>query len=315
MMATYNGEKYIREQINSILNQSFKDWKLFISDDCSSDNTLSIIQDYSDRYPEKVCILNSSKKFGGAKKNFSHLFEACPRTELYMFSDQDDVWLPNKIELLVNKYDETTEKNKLVFCDLRVVDSNLYKISDEFVRGVHYSDDKSFVLMNNYIPGCVMLFDDELRRNVSTIPAQCYMHDWWITMYATYFGKIVMVNDSLNVYRQHLDNTLGAQKHRSFLYDIKNCFKHSFDNPVARYKRIIELSITRLKKRKRQNRKFLYDYGCQLDNEDKNIFGIFLRLCNRKYRIIDVYYYLKYFKIDNVVDNIVFMFVIFTKKI
>ena len=104
MMATYNGEKFIKEQINSILKQTYTDWKLFISDDNSEDNTISIIEDFCKSDPDRIEIISTDKK-GGAKKNFIYLFDNCPQAELYMFSDQDDVWLPEKIEKMVKEYE------------------------------------------------------------------------------------------------------------------------------------------------------------------------------------------------------------------
>ncbi|MBP3234736.1 MAG: glycosyltransferase family 2 protein [Eubacterium sp.] len=315
MMATYNGEKFIKEQIDSIINQTYQDWMLYISDDCSTDDTVNIIDDYCRQYPDKIVLLNRDKKLGGAKQNFLYLFDICPKAELYMFTDQDDVWLPEKAEKLVKKYDEVHTENCLVYCDLKVVDSDLNTKSESFITDIHYSNKKEFILMNNYVPGCVMLIDDYLREAIGILPRQCFMHDWWIVMYSTFFGNIFKVDESLHLYRQHSNNTIGAIKKPSFVKDTFNAIVHLFDSPVKRYHKTMEKSLKRLRKRKKQNGEFFKCFGDRMKAEDRLYYDKYLEMCSSSNRFKRVVAFHKFFKTNNITDNINLSWAVFRHKV
>ena len=126
LMATYNGEKYISEQINSIINQTYKNWKLLIRDDGSKDETLEILKEY-EKKDKRINILRDTKGNLGFVKNFEELLKNSSE-EFIMFSDQDDYWLENKIELYINeliKLSEIERKNPLLLhsnsflCDVK----------------------------------------------------------------------------------------------------------------------------------------------------------------------------------------------------
>ncbi len=295
MMATYNGENYIREQIDSIIAQTYDDWTLYISDDESSDSTLKIIRDYSDAMPDKIKIINE-KRVGGAKNNFIYLYNNCPHAELYMFSDQDDIWLPDKIKKMVDKYDQMGMDNTLIYSELRVVDSELNTVSDTFIKNLHYSLKNEFMLMNNYIPGCVMMIDDKLKSSIGTIPKECIMHDWWIAMYATYFGHISCANEYLHLYRQHEKNAIGAEQERFNKDDI-------------------DKAVKKLKKRKKQNNAFLKAYKDLMTDYDKKVFGRFNRMCNKTHSLKAIGIFLYHFKTNNKSDNRVYLKSVWNKKI
>ena len=137
LMATFNGEKFIRQQIDSILAQSCGDWHLTVSDDGSKDETVAIIDDYQFRYPEKIRRICSQKKFGTARDHFFWLLRNCT-ADYICFSDQDDVWKPDKLRLFAERIREIEEaegKNTpiLVFSDLCVVDEALNVINDSIM--------------------------------------------------------------------------------------------------------------------------------------------------------------------------------------
>ena len=126
LLATYNGEQYIREQLDSILNQTYVDWVCYIHDDGSADNTWQTIKKYESDYPDKFVVLNY-EKCGGACKNFISLMKYSSENYI-MFSDQDDVWAKNKIEVTLNRMksiEADSDKPYAVFTDLYVVDENL----------------------------------------------------------------------------------------------------------------------------------------------------------------------------------------------
>lgn len=138
LMATYNGEKYLSEQLDSILEQSYPNWRLLISDDCSTDGTPLLLLEYQRRFTDKITILPNECRFGSAKGNFLHLMKQS--TPGYaMFCDQDDIWHRDKIEktLEVMKQMETEATQDyplLVFTDLCVVSADLQPIADSFMR-------------------------------------------------------------------------------------------------------------------------------------------------------------------------------------
>jgi len=137
LLPTYNSGKYLREQIDSIVAQSFSNWRLWVRDDGSNDSTLSILLDYQRRLGRKIIIIKDNKGNLGACKSFEALLESCPSSYI-MFCDHDDVWLPFKIEKTFHKMKEIEsqypQKPLLVFSDLKVVDKDLNLISNSMWR-------------------------------------------------------------------------------------------------------------------------------------------------------------------------------------
>ena len=131
LLATYNGEKFLIEQLNSIINQSYEDWTLYIHDDGSSDGTIAIINQYCDQY-ENIIYLPDLIVHRGAAQSFMCLLEQV-NADYYMFCDQDDVWLPYKIEkTYIAMQEKPVDSPVLIFSDLVVVDSDLNIINKSF---------------------------------------------------------------------------------------------------------------------------------------------------------------------------------------
>ena len=160
LLATYNGEKYLREQIDSILQQTYKNIRLIISDDCSSDNTMSILREYEKR-DERVIVYSQQNNLG-VIKNFEFLLSKV-ENELYMLSDQDDIWLSDKVE---KTYDELKKNNAdLVYTDLEIVDADLNTIDNSFNRYMKLDDKIKNTLKNtnmsqylyNTVTGCTIM--------------------------------------------------------------------------------------------------------------------------------------------------------------
>ena len=215
LLATYNGEKYLREQIDSILNQSYKDFRLIISDDCSQDNTKSILDEYVQK--DGRIIVYCQKKNLGVTQNFEFLLSKV-ESDYYMFSDQDDIWKEDKIEKCINKIKE--ENADLVYSDLEVVDENLNVIYDSYwkLKGFYnriknYNDFKSLYL-NNYITGCTMHSKKEWIERILPFPknSEFVIFDYWIALMISQDGKMVYIEEPLTKYRQHKKNTIGSKK-------------------------------------------------------------------------------------------------------
>lgn len=217
LLATYQGEKYIKQQLNSLLSQTYKNWRAFIHDDGSKDNTVGIIKEYCKKYPDFFTIIEDAG-CGGAKENFFFLTRMV-ESELYMYCDQDDVWKPDKIQLTFDEMEKRVQKDKpcLIFTDLVVVDSSL-KVIDNSMS--HYQriecEKNSFnrALIQNVVTGCTMMINRSLR---DLMVKKCnyknvLMHDWWAALIANAFGEIHYINTATILYRQHLDNSVGAKK-------------------------------------------------------------------------------------------------------
>lgn len=236
LLATYNGEKYLHELLESLDNQTYKKFELFVSDDKSIDNTISIINNYTKLASYSIKIVNNADQRGSACKNFLYLLGEV-ESDLYLFCDQDDVWSNNHIEELVNAYNKLENKDKpiLIHSDLTVVDSELNVISDSFFKysNLPIKQDKQLYFLQNNITGCVCLINNklkefiflnkiELQKNINLIP----MHDVFMGSIAAYFGKIVFVSTSLIKYRQHEGNVVGAKDVSGIKYIIKKLFQN-----------------------------------------------------------------------------------------
>lgn len=218
-MATYNGERYVREQILSIQNQSFQDWRLLISDDCSSDRTLKIIQQIAAK-DSRISIVSHDTRYGSAKANFMNLIKAATAPYI-MFCDQDDVWLPNKITKtylqmckLESKYG--IDVPFLVFTDMKVVNENLSIISNSFEKYSNINPKRTRfpqLIAQSVGAGCTMMINRKLAEYACKVEKidDIIMHDWWLSLIASAFGKIAFINESTSLYRQHDDNEVGAQ--------------------------------------------------------------------------------------------------------
>ena len=140
LMATYNGSRYLREQIDSILSQTNDNWQLYIHDDGSTDSTMDIILEYCNKYIGKIVYLNDAQKHRGAAMSFMYLLKQV-EADYYMFCDQDDVWLPNKVEQEFKSITEySNEKPILVFSDLYIVDEKLNVIEKSYWRYMRFFD-------------------------------------------------------------------------------------------------------------------------------------------------------------------------------
>lgn len=231
LMATYNGEKYICQQIDSILSQTCKDWELYIHDDGSADNTIAAVENYVEKYPDKIHLIDG-KSTGGAKYNFFYLFGQV-EAPYYMTCDQDDVWLDKKIELTYDKM--LTIENKadvpcLVYTELRVVDSELNTIADTMSEyqslDCHKRTINQFILQNS-VTGCTMMVNMALRDKMLHITDidNTIMHDWWAALVAAQFGKTAFIDEPTILYRQHGDNSLGALGINKLSYIVRRVWQ------------------------------------------------------------------------------------------
>ena len=227
LLATYNGAKYLREQIDSILKQTYSNFRLLISDDCSTDETLDILKEYEEK-DSRITVYRQEENLGYVK-NFEFLL-GLVENKIFALSDQDDIWIEDKIEVAIKKIEET--KADLYFSDLYLIDEKGNKISDSFWKQKGFYKkvikDKKYkgLLLNNYVTGCTIVSKKEFIKKITPFPKEM-MHDYWIAIVVSLKGKIVYDKVPHINYRQHTDNQVGSKmksKELNSLDEIRNMF-------------------------------------------------------------------------------------------
>ena len=236
-MASYNGQQFLNQQIDSICNQTNQDWTLYIRDDGSVDSSLSIIRTYQNKY-SNIILLEDNQLHRGAKDSFIWLLENV-ESEYYMFCDQDDVWLNTKIEVSFQELVLLEDKNRvipsLVFTDLFVVDSSLNIISNSMWAYTQLDKvtDFKYLLVTPLITGCTTIFNNSAKLSALKFKTSAIMHDSLLALsvYAN-GGKLKAISKSSIFYRQHENNTLGISKYKKSLivrlYNIKYYFRINY---------------------------------------------------------------------------------------
>lgn len=231
LMATYNAEKYLSEQIESIISQTCKDWSLYIRDDGSHDRTNLIIQDYVRRY-SNIYELNDHEGNLGCRDNFFKLLDSID-SRYYMFSDADDVWLPTKIEesyelIKKNEADYSSDVPILVHSDMVVVDEKLQTIAKSMWECSRFNPDKikniNYLGLHGFVGGATSIFNRAAKNISKPFSQDVYLHDLWIGLKVLEQGKLISLHKPLMLYRQHSTNTAGAglASKLKLSYKIKN---------------------------------------------------------------------------------------------
>ena len=241
LLATYNGEKYIRKMVDSVLQQDHPNIHMILSDDNSSDGTVGILEEYAANYPDKITHYRSGQRFGCAQKHFMHLLRAFHDAPYVMFCDQDDVWHSDKVSLALRKMQEIEADPSvpaLVHTDLRVVDQELKEIAPSFCRHSCLDGNRlalNQLLVQNVVTGCTVM----MNRSLATLACRegfddaMMMHDWWIALLASACGKAAFLNVATLDYRQHGNNSVGAKNVRSSSYLIRRLGSKSMRQSLA----------------------------------------------------------------------------------
>ncbi|HEO0650974.1 TPA: glycosyltransferase family 2 protein [Streptococcus agalactiae] len=212
LMATYNGEKFLAQQIESIQKQTFKEWNLLIRDDASSDKTCDIIRNFTAK-DSRIRFINENEHHNlGVIKSFFTLvnYEVA---DFYFFSDQDDVWLPEKLSVsLEAAKHKASDVPLLVYTDLKVVNQELNILQDSMIRAQSHHANTTLLpeLTENTVTGGTMMINHALAEKWFT-PNDILMHDWFLALLAASLGEIIYLDLPTQLYRQHDNNVLGAR--------------------------------------------------------------------------------------------------------
>ena len=300
LIATYNGEKFIKEQIDSILNQTYQNIQLIISDDCSTDKTREILKQYEQN--DKIKIFYQEKNLGYLK-NFEFLLKKV-ESNFYMLSDQDDVWKKEKVEKSVEKLEK--ENLDLVFGDLEVVDENLNTIYDSFSK--YKKLDKkiekcigSYQLqyLYNCITGCTILSKKEYLNKILPFPttSKYMVHDYWIGFIVSLYGKVGYLKEPYIKYRQHGENQIGVKRAVSKIKNFEDLRNFLIEIKLGIFETYVENEERIPEKLRKQNRQAL-EYYKMIKNKKKINFaswGTFYKL----YKQETISFFIKNFIILN----------------
>ena len=213
-MATYNGEKYLYEQIESILNQSYKNWILLIRDDKSEDSTVSIIEEY-EKKDSRIRLLRDRKGNLGFVKNFEELLKNS-QEEFIMFSDQDDYWekdkIKNYIEIL-QKDEKLSQIPLLIHSNSFICDKELKIVKEKFVDSSIASEKNGNSYFFSYVvQGSTVMINRKLKEICIPFLSSVTLHDRYFHLISEFFGKRIFIDKSLMKYRQHMNNEIGARR-------------------------------------------------------------------------------------------------------
>lgn len=216
LLAAYNAELYITEQIESIISQTNKDWTLYIRNDGSTDKTGEIISEYCEKFSNIIEIDKGGKNFG-CRNNFFRLLEVV-ESDYYMFCDADDVWLPIKVQISFEKLYEIELKNPnvpiLAHSDAVICDKDLNVISDSYWKSTGINA-RSFTHYNYLCVCCTVggaksIFNKKVKDMIFPLEDNEFMFDYWIAMNVAKYGIVSVIDTPTILYRQHSSNLLGV---------------------------------------------------------------------------------------------------------
>lgn len=229
LMSTYNGSRYIRTQLESIVAQNIANKELLIRDDGSTDDTVSIIEEYQRRY--SWIRYYREKNIGVQKSFFDLLKQADTSADYIAFADQDDEWLPDKLKKATEILESRDHEIPLLYCSNKIItNENLQPVRVTVTSQVKKTSFGN-ALVQNICTGCTAVINQSmvrmLQENIPQDIDKVIMHDWWLYLTATCFGEVYYDKNSYIKYRQHGSNTSGAimSKNSLFCYRIKQLFQ------------------------------------------------------------------------------------------
>ena len=218
LLATYNGARYLEQQLTSILMQTYPEWEILARDDGSCDDTVAILESFAHRHPGRLRLVRDGAGHLGTRGNFARLLEETD-ADYIAFCDQDDVWHPRRIELGLARVRELEKARGrqspiLVFSDLTVVDEQLRVVAPSlwtYARVTPSMARWKALLTDNLVGGCTFLFNRALRDAAVPVPEEAFLHDSWVSLVAALLGYVDALPVATVMYRQHTANSVGAR--------------------------------------------------------------------------------------------------------
>lgn len=251
-MCTYNGARYLPEQLESIALQTSLPQELVICDDGSTDGSIDIIKIFERNAPFKVS-LNITSQHLGSTKNFERAIDSCSG-EIIALSDQDDFWNPEKLRLIQSEF-YNSSRIGLVFTDAEIVDDGLNSLGYRLWESVGFDKAKQsqatkgnlfkVLLRRNYVTGATLAFRSHFKKGILPIP-ETFVHDAWIAIILSFLTDTAIIPEPLIRYRQHAENQIGAVKivfgkrFRASLRSDKYTYLHEADKYILVLKRLLD---------------------------------------------------------------------------
>lgn len=284
LLSTYNGEKYIKEQLDSILNQTYGNIKIYVRDDGSKDKTVEILK----QYEKKQLITFIEGENVGFIKSFFQLVKACDEADFVAYCDQDDVWFENKIEMAIEKLQEKDQSKPLLYFS----DYDYYDSCMNFQE--HCKSKKRLPSFRNSLVDCISLGFNSvynkkalllLKRN---IPKYSCGHDWWTYMVCAAMGEVIYDKRYTTKYRRHEKNvSAGGLNFIQFqIWRIKKFFVNDYFKNV-----------------RKQLREFEHIYGSELSDDNKMVLKLFTQKKYNFFVALKKFLYPKPFR-DGLFDEI-----------
>lgn len=255
IVSTYNGERFLSEQLDSLLAQTYSDISIFVRDDGSTDSTKSILEIYSRNHGITCWYENN---IGSTLSFLDGLVRAGDDYDYYAFCDQDDVWFPEKVSVSVSSLEDGSAGAKLFFSEFTYCDARLHERGKSHLKKTDVS--RTLFYFDNVCSGNTMLFNNDLRTLVlSHDYSSVYYHDWWIALIAAHFGNLYYSDRALLYYRRTGENVSS----------------NGLKGLALNFKRFQDYIVSgRLGSISRQLRLFYSEYGSLLCSEDRRLLEV-----------------------------------------
>lgn len=238
LMSTYNGEKFIRKQLDSIVNQDYE-ISLLIRDDGSADSTVNIIKEYQEKYD--YITLCEGVNIGVVKSFFELIRMSDKDADYYSFADQDDIWFKDKISRAVSRLDRMDGKKPCLYCSRQTLIDREDNILNVSMREVNIRPGFGNAIVENIATGCTCVFNRALRDAAASYePEYTVMHDWWLYMLASYMGEVYFDKKPCMYYRQHGGNTMGSRT--NYLDEFKERVRRFSSNKSKLYRQLVSFN-------------------------------------------------------------------------
>ncbi len=217
LLATHNGERWLAELLESLLAQDYAELHIVVRDDASHDATPTVLATFRERARERITLLDNTRQTPeGSNANFKALIDHAltwRRESHFLFCDQDDIWQPDKVSVLLARMPADTSRPALAYSDMRVVDERGALIAGSFMEHQHLSPESglSRLLVQNHVSGCASLVNRAALELAWPLPAATLVHDWWLALACAAGGHLEYCDRPLLDYRQHDDNAIGAR--------------------------------------------------------------------------------------------------------